>query len=256
MIISQFQRLPAFNFKEWKNDGAAGLVNGDRDRTLAQIDPGFSRLLSLAVCSLEPYEMEIPAVRRLALRFLGQAIARFAPTYFCWLETVVKLGRAMILAKPSRTEETVWLGDKRGKPFRCRYDVLFWPDIAVVVPKAESAFGPKDGWFAVKCANEMLNEKAATRTIQQRYLLLTRAKGEEWWCDFSPTAVPLQSPIPAIQVCALLTFQVGATKEAREVARWYLQKRPALERWGAESYAKAAKSLLIEDIYHTLRDMG
>jgi hypothetical protein len=101
-----------------------------------------------------------------------------------------------------------------------------------------------------------LDEKAATRNIRQRYLLMGRSAGEEWWRDFSLTEIPYGREIPAIEVCAQITAQVGARKEHREAAGKYLQRLPIAKCRGAQAYVKAARSLHIGDIYQALREMG
>ena len=255
MIISQIQRLPTFNFKKWEKSGAAALVAGDKDRILAQVDHRFSRLLDLVLCTLEPYEREIPAVRKLTLQFLGQAIARYSPNYLHLLERTVKLCRQLIFAPPSRTED-VWLELNSGRPWRVRYRVMFWPDIVVFVPKTKTTFALGSGSLVEARAIRFLDEKAATRSIRRRYLLTSRSAGEEWWRDFSLTETLYSREIPAIEVCAQITAQVGACKEHRDAAGMYLQMLPGAKRRGAQAYVRAARSLHIEDIYQALREMG
>jgi hypothetical protein len=255
LIISRIQRLPAFNFKKWETGGAAALVDGDKDRILAEIDHRFSRLLKLVMCTLKPYEMENPAVRKLALQFLGQAIARYSPNYLHLLELTVKLCGVLVFAPPSRTED-VWLEIESGWPDKVRYRVMFWPDIAVFVPKTKTTFESGSAVLVERRAARLMDEKAATRNIQQRYLLMGRTAGEEWWRTFRSEEALYGKEIPAIEVCAQITAQVGACKEYREAAGMYLQRLPADKRRGSRAYVKAAKSLHIEDIYQTLREMG
>jgi hypothetical protein len=255
LIISQIQRLPAFNFKNWKNGGAVALVTGERDLTLAQVDLKFAQLRRLVLCSLERYETEIPAVRKLALRFLGQAIARYSPNYFCWLQTVVKLSGIMVLAPPTRTDD-VWLEISSGRPSKAKYRVMLWPEIVVFVPKTKRTFHPSDVSQVETSIARLLDERAETRGIRQRYLLMGAALGEEWWRDCSPRVVSYGTEIAAIEVCAQITAQVGANKESRDLAGWYLRTVPAVQRWGNRAYAKAARSLHIEDIYQLLREIG
>lgn len=211
-------------------------------------------LLKLVLCTLEPYETEIPAVRKLALQFLGQAIARYSPNYLNWLEMTVKLCGIMVFALPSRTED-VWLEIRSGRPDRVKYRVMIWPDIAVFVPKTATTFELGSASLVEESAIRLLDEKAATRNIRQRYLLMGRSAGEEWWRDFSLTEIPYGREIPAIEVCAQITAQVGASKEHREAAGKYLQRLPIAKRRGAQAYVKAARSLHIEDLYQTLREM-
>lgn len=258
MNISQLQRLPAFRFERWKEGGAVLLAEGNKDRILAQVDYKFWQLRRLILWSLEPYETEIPAVRKLALRFLGQAIARFSPNYLRWLEVVTKLCALMILDEPSSTED-VWLYLTDGGTYRVKYRVMIWPDIAVFVPRTKRTFDLGDAPLVEISANRLLNEDASTRGIRKRFLLMGSSAGEEWWRDCSASEIPYGRAIPAMKVCALVASEVAISKGTRDVAAWYLQKAPAVELWGKRAIANAGKKQktpLIEDIYAVLTELG
>ena len=264
MIISRIQRLPAFNFKEWEKGNAELLVEGDKDQTLAQIDDTFQRLLRVSLATLDDHEAEIPAVRKLALRFLGQAIALLAPTYLEWLKTAVSLCGVMRLRMP-QTRRNVWLDPATGgagaRRDRVRYRLILWPDIAVFLPKTRTTFDLLETHHLEISANWLLDEEASTRSIRKRFLLVGASAGQEWWRDCSPSVMPQGCAIPAIQVCAVVATEVGITKETRNLAQWYLKKLPALNLWGRRAIADAyrvrgRKMPHVDVIYEALREIG
>ncbi len=200
-------------------------------------------LLELVLCTLKSHEREIPAVRKLVLQFLGQAIARYSPKYLTWLETTAKVCRSMILAPPSSTED-VWLETSSSRSGRVKYRVMIWPDTVVFVPKTKTTLAPGGAFLVEESAIRLLDEKAATRSIRQRYLLMGKFAGEEWWRDFSPRVVSYGREIPAIEVCAQIG---GIDRRRRRIfngsgnhvihAVRNLQERSGLRRMGAK-YSK------------------
>ena len=234
---------------------------GDKDHVLAQIDSRFGKLLDLSLMSLKDTETEIFAVRKLALGFLGEAIARFSPTYLAWLEAAVSLCRMMVFESPIDKKD-IWLHipgrAPDWNPIKVAYRLILWPDIAVFVPRTRKTFAFHEAPQVEVCANRILDDDESTRNIGKRFLRMGSSAGPERWRDCAPPVRLVGEPIPTLKVCALVAADAGISQESKNLAAWYLQKAPAIESWGkrviGETYQK--RPPLLRDIHAVLREIG